>query len=47
MKPNDLVHPRVGFDGTLEVHVVTFFNVTQVEGASRLQGGARHVCREG
>lgn len=30
MAPNDLVHARVGLDGTLKVHVITFLDVAQV-----------------
>lgn len=44
MLPDHLVHPGVGFNGTLKVHIVTLLDVAQVERATDVQGGFRDIC---
>lgn len=45
MEPLHFEHRRVGFDTTLEIHVIALFDVVHIQVESRRQGEPRRVCR--
>jgi hypothetical protein len=44
MSPRDSVHPRVGLDIALKVHVNAFLDSAAVDVAAELQVNDRYVC---